>query len=59
MERNLTQGNVLKNLISFALPFLLSYFYKRYTGWLIFLSSVSSVKQTPPRRYLSEVRSCI
>lgn len=32
MERNLTQGNVLKNLISFALPFLLSYFLQTLYG---------------------------
>ncbi len=32
MERNLTQGNLLKNMIVFSLPFLLSYFLQTLYG---------------------------
>lgn len=32
MERNLTQGSVFKNIVSFSLPFLLSYFLQTLYG---------------------------
>lgn len=32
MERNLTQGSVFRNMVSFALPFLLSYFLQTLYG---------------------------
>ena len=32
MEKNLTSGNVLKNLVYFSLPYLLSYFLQTLYG---------------------------
>jgi Na+-driven multidrug efflux pump len=32
MEKNLTQGSVLKNIMYFALPYLLSYFLQQLYG---------------------------
>ena len=32
MEKNLTTGSVLKNVVSFSLPFLLSYFLQTLYG---------------------------
>ena len=32
MERNLTSGSVLKNIVSFSLPYLLSYFLQTLYG---------------------------
>lgn len=32
MEKNLTSGSVLKNIIQFSLPFLLSYFLQTLYG---------------------------
>ena len=32
MEKNLTQGSILKNIISFSLPFLFSYFLQTLYG---------------------------
>ena len=32
MEKNLTQGSVLKNVVSFSLPYLLSYFLQTLYG---------------------------
>ena len=36
MEKNLTSGSVLKNLVYFSLPYLLSYFCRLFTEWRIF-----------------------
>lgn len=33
MRRDLTQGSVLKNVVLFSLPYLLSYFYRPFTAW--------------------------
>lgn len=33
MEKNLTTGSVLKSILYFSLPYLLSYFYRRFTVW--------------------------
>lgn len=42
MEKDLTTGNVFKNVIQFSLPYLLSYFCRRFTEWQTFLLSVNS-----------------
>lgn len=36
MEKNWTTGSVLQSIWRFSLPYLLSYFYRRYTVWQIY-----------------------
>ena len=57
MEKNLTSGSVLKNLVYFSLPYLLSYFLQTLYGMadLFIIGQFEGVAG----RSLSEARSCI
>ena len=48
MEKNLTSGNVLKNVVCFSLPFLLSYFLQTLYGMadLFIIGQFGGVEQT-------------
>ncbi len=48
MERNLTKGNILKTLVAFALPFILSYFLQTLYGMadLFIIGQFCSVEST-------------
>lgn len=59
MEKNLTSGSVLKNLVYFSLPYLLSYFLQTLYGMADLFIIVSLRAWQEPRRSLSEARSCI
>ena len=58
MERNLTTGSVLRNILLFSLPYLLSYFLQTLYGMADLLSSASSRAWPAPPPSPSAARSC-
>ena len=59
MEKNLTPGSVLKTVIYFSLPYLLSYFLQTLYGMADLLLSGSLEAWMGQRQSRSAVRSCI
>ena len=56
MEKNLTSGSVLKNIVSFSLPYLLSYFLQTLYGMADLFIIGSSAGRRTSRRCPSAAR---
>ena len=58
MRRDLTQGSVLKNVVLFSLPYLLSYFLQTLYGMadLFIIGQFEALPAPPPYQWAA--RSC-